>query len=152
MRKKEREITDPKEMIDIIERGEICRLGFCAGDEPYIVPMNYGYSDGYLYFHSAKEGRKIDLVQKNNRVCFEIEVDVTVVPEEEACRWATKYKCVIGYGTISEVHDIADKKRGLTVLMNHYQQKDIWSYVDESANRVVILKLKIDEMSGKKAT
>jgi hypothetical protein len=114
--------------------------------------MNYGYSGGYLYFHSAKEGRKIDLVRTNNRVCFEIEVDVNIVPEDDACGWSTKYKSVIGYGTIAEVHDAAGKKRGLTVLMNHYQKKEAWSYADGAVEKVVILKLKIDEMSGKKAS
>ncbi|MBN1687249.1 MAG: pyridoxamine 5'-phosphate oxidase family protein [Spirochaetales bacterium] len=149
MRRKDREIKNKDEIIGILQRGEICRLGFCHDNVPYIVPMNYGYAGGHLYFHSAKAGRKIELLHENNRVCFEVEVDTRVVQKEEACSWEMKYKSVIGLGRIHEVHDTMEKKQGLSVIMNHYLKKDEWSFVDESVDKVVILKLKIDEMTGK---
>ena len=73
MRRNEREITDPKIIEEIIHQATICRIALYDADYPYIVPLNYGYESGALYFHSAKEGKKIDLIRKNSRVCFEIE-------------------------------------------------------------------------------
>ncbi len=151
MRRKDREIKDREAIIGIIQRGEICRLGFCSGNTPYIVPMNYGYSEGFLYFHSAKSGRKIELIQNSNRVCFEIETDTKIVQKDQACSWEMKYRSVIGLGTMYEVHDTIEKKQGLSVVMNHYLKKDTWSFSDESIDKIVILKLKIDEMTGKES-
>ncbi len=151
MRRSEKEVTNRDEIIDIIERGEICRIGFCDEGVPYIVPMNYGYSDGRLYFHSAKTGRKIELLQKNNRVCFEIEVDTKIVRKEHACSWQMKYRSVMGYGKLLVVDDPSKTRTGLSVIMNHYLKKEDWSFADESVDKVVVLQLEIDEMTGKQS-
>ncbi len=71
MRKKEREITDIREIEQVIAGADICRIGFVDGDEPYIVPVSFGYEDNAIYFHSALEGRKVNLIKKNSKVCFE---------------------------------------------------------------------------------
>lgn len=151
MRRSEKEVTDRDEIIGIIQQGEICRLGFCNDGVPYIVPMNYGYSDGRLYFHSAKAGRKIELLEKNNRVCFEIEVDTKIVQDERACSWQMKYRSVIGYGKLFAVDDPPKIRTGLSVIMNHYLEKEDWSFADESVDKVVLLQLEIDEMTGKQS-
>ena len=151
MRREEREITDLEEIIGIIQKGEICRLGISSDNLPYIVPMNYGYADGHLYFHSAMSGRKTELMRENNLVCFEIETDTQIIKGQRACDWGMKYRSVIGYGRISEVHDAAEKQRGLSIIMNHYHKRDAWSFPDDSLDKVMILKLKIGEMTGKQA-
>jgi len=152
MRRTEREIKDSDEIIEILQKGEICRLGFSVANVPYIVPMNYGYSDGRLFFHSAKEGRKIDMLRENDRVCFEVEVDTRIVQKQQACRWEMKYRCVMGTGRICEIQDNDEKKEGLSVIMNHYLKKDSWTFIDESVDKIVVLKVDINEMTGKKAT
>ena len=72
MRKVNQEIKDERVLSEILSGGSICRVAMLDGDLPYIVPVNYGYSDGALYIHSAPEGKKIDLLGKDNRVCFEV--------------------------------------------------------------------------------
>ena len=72
MRRKDLEIKDAKEIEAIIKSGKVCRIALSYDDKPYVVPMNYGYKDNALYFHSAKQGKKIDLIAKNSSVCFEI--------------------------------------------------------------------------------
>ena len=78
MRKKEYQITDFSEIEKIIESSLICRLGLCNNNIPYVVPLNFGYKEKVLYFHSAPEGKKIEYIRKNNNVCFEIEGPVKV--------------------------------------------------------------------------
>lgn len=79
MRRKDREIVDRESMESVIRRASVCHLGMCEGESPYIVPLCFGYYDGVLYFHSAREGRKLDALRRNGRVCFEISVDQGIV-------------------------------------------------------------------------
>ena len=71
MRRKDREITDINEIETIIKRATHCQIGLVDNDEPYVVPVNFGYERNALYFHGALEGRKVELIQKNNKVCLE---------------------------------------------------------------------------------
>ena len=75
MRRQEREIRDEAEIQEILEKGLVCRLGLYDGQYPYVVPLNYGYRNGCIYFHCAREGRKIDILKKNDRVCIEVDID-----------------------------------------------------------------------------
>ena len=72
MRRKDKEITDPAQVYDVVKRARFCRIAMCDGDEPYVFPVNYGYSEGVLYVHSAPEGRKLDILERNDRVCFQV--------------------------------------------------------------------------------
>ncbi len=64
MRRQEREIRDEAEIQEILEKGLVCRLGLYDGQYPYVVPLNYGYRNGCMYFHCAREGRKIDILKR----------------------------------------------------------------------------------------
>lgn len=72
MRRKDREITDIHTILELVSECKVCRLAMTDGGVPYIVPLNYGYeyADGALtfYFHSAKEGRKLEILKKNPTV------------------------------------------------------------------------------------
>ncbi len=71
MRRKDKEMIDEKEMLSIIDKAIICRVGMCWQDEPYVIPMNFGYQDNYIYLHSAREGRKLDILRNNDKVKVE---------------------------------------------------------------------------------
>ena len=77
MRRKEREVTDAGEIREILDECKVCRLGLSDEDGIYMVPMNYGYreQDGklILYFHGAKEGKKVEMIRKDPRAGFEME-------------------------------------------------------------------------------
>ena len=103
MTRREREITDRGEIVDILNRCSIVHLGLVDGDEPYVVPMNYGYTmdeDGRLtlYLHGATQGRKLDLMRKNPKVFLEMECDVQPFEGDVACRYGTAYKSLMGRG------------------------------------------------------
>jgi len=151
MRRKDKEITDKNIIREIMAHSAICRIGITNGEIPYIVPLNYGYSGNALYFHSAPAGKKIELLKINNRVCFEIEYSHEIIRHELACNWTSKYRSVIGYGTIEIITDPEKKKRGLDIIMAHYGRSDKLIYNEASIERMVILKLKIDEISGKQS-
>ncbi|MHC4124090.1 MAG: pyridoxamine 5'-phosphate oxidase family protein [Planctomycetota bacterium] len=78
MRKKDKQINDPAEIEDTL----ICRLAFCDNNQPYIVPLCFGHKDNALYFHCAAEGKKLDILRKNNNVCFQGDIDTEPIKAE----------------------------------------------------------------------
>jgi nitroimidazol reductase NimA-like FMN-containing flavoprotein (pyridoxamine 5'-phosphate oxidase superfamily) len=83
MKKKNQEIIDKRIINEILTCSEICRIAMLDNDSPYILPVNYGYKDNIIYIHSAPEGKKIDLLKKNNKICFEIEQKAEIVKHEK---------------------------------------------------------------------
>jgi hypothetical protein len=151
MRRKDKEITDKHIIQDILSKSEICRIALTDGESPYIVPLNYGFFENTFYFHSASTGKKIDIIKKNNRVCFEIEYSQEIVRQAQSCNWTTKYRSVIGFGNIEILTDPEQKKKGLDIIMAHYGKPDNNQYIEADVERIVILKLVITEVSGKQS-
>jgi len=120
MHRNEREITDKKDIDDIIRRCRVCHLAMCDEGQPYVVPLNFGYDGGFLYFHAAPEGRKIDIIKRNNRVGFEFDILHDIVTAEQACKWGAKYESVMGSGTAEIVDDLEAKKEALQLIMRQY--------------------------------
>jgi hypothetical protein len=87
MRKKEPEIKTHEEIESIIQKSIVCRLGLSEDNLPNIVPLCFGYQDHTLYFHTAREGKKIDIFRKNNQVCFEFDIDQELVKADQACKF-----------------------------------------------------------------
>jgi uncharacterized protein len=150
MRRHEREIQDENEIRDILEKGLVCRLGLCDGQQPYMVPMSYGYRDGCIYFHSAREGRKIDIMKKNDRVCIEVDTDTLVVRGETPCRWTAKYRSVIGFGRARIIDEEREKKAGLDVIMAHYGGSG-GDYDEKSLQRTSLIEVVLESITGKQS-
>lgn len=151
MRRKEKEITDIKEIEDIINRAQICRLGLCKDQQPYIVPMNYGYEDKCFYFHCAKEGKKLDIIKNNPNVCFELEADTVHSYDEEACKCTMHYKSVIGWGKAEPIEDEKEVLHALNLIMKHYVDKESFTYTEKALKAVAVFKVEVLEMTGKKS-
>ena len=130
---------------------EICRIAMIDGSEPYIVPLNYGYANNMIYIHSAIEGRKIEVLKVNNRVCFEIEYATGIIKKDEACKWSAKYRSIIGYGKVEIVTDTDSKKKGLDIIMKKYGYQGVPEYNEGSLGRMLLLQLKIDKITAKQA-
>jgi nitroimidazol reductase NimA-like FMN-containing flavoprotein (pyridoxamine 5'-phosphate oxidase superfamily) len=150
VRRKDKEITDIGIIEEILSKSEICRIAIMDKDTPYIVPLNYGYKHNYIYFHSASGGRKIDLLKVNNKVCFEITYFQEIIKKELSCEWATKYRSIIGYGTIEMVNDIDEIKSGLDIIMAHYGSTGN-TYEEKNLQRIILLKLNIQSISAKQS-
>jgi uncharacterized protein len=150
MRRTEREITDKSEIEAILKRARICNLGLNDGGMAYVVPLNYGYDAGCLYIHSAKEGRKIDILRRDNRVAFAIHIDAELVEGGKSCSWGMKYRCVMGLGRVSLLAGPEEKERALGIIMQQHGSSDV-EFDPAQVEKVVIIKVEIDSMTGKKA-
>jgi len=153
MKRKEREITEIQEIEKIIRTADVCRIAFANDNIPYLVTMNFGYAganERTLFFHCANEGRKLEMIRKNNYVCFEMDTDHNLYTGEKGCDWGMKYKSVVGYGNISVVGDFEIRKAALNCIMKHYGGDKNYSYDDKVLSGTTILKLDIIEMTGKK--
>lgn len=151
MRRKEREITDKQTIESILKEAHICRIAMCDEDLPYLVPMNFGYKDSCIYLHSAKGGKKIDILKRNPNICFEVESKVEIKVDEKPCKWGMKYVSVIGSGKLVFVYEEHEKLAALNILMDKYTEAKTFEYQKESLSKVQILKIEIKEMTGKKA-
>jgi hypothetical protein len=118
------------------------------GDGPYIVPLCFGFRNNTLYFHSAVEGKKLDLLRKNPRVCFEIDCDPEVRTGEKACDFSMRYKSVIGFGNAAFIEAAIAKREALDIIMNHYAE-GAFDYPDASVHRISVFQVEIDTMTGK---
>ena len=153
MTRREQQITDINEIIDILEKSKVVHVGMIDGDEPYVVPMNYGYifEDGKLtlYLHGAKRGRKIDVLMANPKVFFEMCCDVTPFEGDVACRYGTTYASIMGRGLASVIEDAEEKKQALTLLMKAQTGKD-FTFEDKLTTVVSIIRIDTLEFTAKK--
>lgn len=151
MRKARLEIKDNKVLEEILGGAIICRVAMMDGDQAYMLPFNYGYREGCIYIHSAPEGKKIDLLRKNPKVCFEVEHTAKLVKGEQACDWTTLYRSVMGYGEIEILSDDHSKQLGLEIIMAQHGAPDLVAFNAKNMARMLILKLSISSMSGKQS-
>jgi len=150
MRRKDKEITSQQEIETIIRRSTVCRLAMIDGNEPYIVPLNFGYANNHLYFHSAREGRKIDILHRNNRVCFEFDIDHQAVAGAKACKWGFRFQSVIGTGKAFFIDEPGAKKKALDVIMHQYTDKT-FAYDERVVNQTVVFHVAIETLTGKRS-
>lgn len=152
MRRTDREIKDFDEMVKVIEKCDVCRLALNDKDYPYIVPLNFGVTveNGTvtLYFHSALEGTKLDLIRRDNRAAFEMDCEHELVTEEEHGNCTMNYKSVIGRGIVEFVSD-EEKYAALKILMKHYHKED-FPFNEKVVPQTAVFKLTVSEMTGKK--
>jgi hypothetical protein len=150
MRRHEREIREETEIHEILEKALVCRLGLYDGRYPYVVPLNYGYRDGRLYFHSAREGRKIDILRNNDRVCIEVDIDSRIVQGDAPCRWTAKYRSVIGFGRARIVDGETEKIAALEIIMAHYGGGG-GEYDVKSLKLTTVIEVVLESMTGKQS-
>jgi uncharacterized protein len=148
MRRSEKEMRDRSQIDAVIRDSLVCRLAFAQNDEPYLVPLSFGYDGACLFFHTAREGRKIRYLEAGNRVCFEFERNVALVQGDVACGWTLSFESVIGFGTVSELLASAEKAKALNQTMQHYSGRD-WDFTPASLEKTRVWKLKIESLTGK---
>ena len=151
MRRKEKAMSDPSEIESMIKKSFVCRLAMCDGHQPYLVPLCFGYKDRVLYFHSAKAGRKLDILKKNNRVCFEFDTFPELVKKgQDGCDWGMKFQSVIGFGQVEMLEDEAAKRKALNVIMGQYGDGH-FHYDDAKVKITTVFCVRIEEMTGKRS-
>ena len=153
MTKRERQITDRKQVLEILDKAKVLHLGLCADNEPYVVPMNYGYTreNGKLvmYLHSAVRGKKLDMIRANPRVFFEIDCDLVPFESELPCQYGLSYSSVMGKGIAHIVDDVEEKKKAMSILMKTQTGKD-FSFEDRLVSIVAVVRIDVSEYTAKR--
>ena len=154
MRRKEREIASQDEIIDLLRRCRVIRLGINTGSYPYVVPMNFGLeTEGeslILWFHSAPEGRKLELIRQNPKVGFEADCSLNLIVGERARGYTMEYESVIGYGNMQICEDNNAKRRGLKAIMRQYAPKREFDFRDDEIGDLLVFRLEVGQITGKR--
>lgn len=154
MRRKDRQIKDVAEMNKIINASRVCWVAMARKNNPYIVPMNFGFKDQCIYLHSVGEGLKIDILKEFPRVCIAFGQNIELLPASIVCESDMKYQSVLVFGEAEIITDEDKKKEALNVIVKQYYKnktKDEVKYSNKSFKEVVIIKIQIEKMTGKKS-
>jgi len=146
-------IMKREEMEDIINRCEVCYLGIVDENHmPYVLPFNFGYAGNTVYLHSAQEGRKMDIMRKNNHVCIAFSIDniLRFTNEEVACSYGMKYRSVQVFGKVEFIEDYDEKIRIMNIIMEKYTGKK-FSYNPPSVREVAVYKVVAEKMTGRQS-
>ena len=152
MTKRERQITDQAQILHILDTAKVLHLGLCVNNEPYVVPMNYGYIEEngklVLYLHSAVQGKKLDMIRANPNVFFELDCDLAPFEGEKPCQYGLVYSSVMGRGTATIVEDVAEKMEAMTMLMKTQTQKD-FVFDEKLVSIVAVIRIDVAEYTAK---
>ena len=150
--KRERQVTDLEQIRHILDTGKVLHLGLSVNDEPYVVPMNYGYTmeEGRLtlYLHSAVQGRKLDMMRANPKVFFDIDCDLIPFEGRVPCQYGLVYSSIMGRGTATMVEDVEEKKQAMTLLMKTQTGKD-FTFEDRLVSIVAVVRIDVAEYTAK---
>ncbi len=150
--RREKLITDIETVSQILNKSKILHLGLVDGDEPYVIPMNYGHTiEGdkiTIWLHGAKSGRKYDIIKKNPKVFFEMECDIEPFEGEVACKYGISYSSLMGKGIATIVEDIEEKKVALSILMQTQTEKN-FQFNDKLASVVGIIRIDVSDYTAK---
>lgn len=152
MRRADRQVTDARELREIMRRCDAVCVAF-AGGALYAVPMSFGYEerDGRfsLYLHCAREGEKLTRVRADARAAFAMYTGNRIVAGETACAYSTTYESVCGSGTITELEG-EEKRRGIDALMRHYAPDRALTVDERVLAQTCVLRLDAQKISGKR--
>ena len=152
MTKRELQITDPAQIQAILDKAKVLRLGLAVNNEPYIVPMNYGYvmEEGKLtfYLHSAVRGKKLDMIRENSRVFIELDCDQVPFEGVKPCQYGLSYSSIMGRGTAVLVEDVEEKIRAMTILMKTQTGKD-FTFDEKLVSIVTVIRVDVEEYTAK---
>ena len=154
MRRKDREIVDPARIDEVIAGCDCFRLGLVDAGRAYVVPLNFGYQreegQGVFYFHSAREGRKLDVLRRNPEVAFELDTAHLLRTGERGCDCSFAFESVMGEGTVQFVEESTAKREALGVIMRHMTGRADWTFDEAMLRSVTVLRLGAREMTCKR--
>ena len=153
MTKRERQITDEAQILQILDTAKVLHLGLAVNNEPYVVPMNYGYTmeNGRLtvYMHSALKGKKLDMIRENPNVFFEIDCDLQPFGEGDIpCQYGMVYSSVMARGKATIVEDVEEKMQAMSILMKTQTRKD-FTFNERLVSIVTVIRIDVAEYTAK---
>jgi uncharacterized protein len=150
MRRVDKEITDRGELRRILSEARICRLAMWDGERPYLVPLTFALDGDDLVLHSARNGRKLDVLRRTPSVCFEVEEGVEVVRAATACGFSMRFRTVIGFGVVEFVDD-RDERARLLALFGARFGAPPGPVPESELERTCLLRVRVHELTGKRS-
>lgn len=144
-------IVEKSELESVITRCDVCFVGITEADgSPYVIPMNFGYSNDEIILHSGPHGKHLDLLALNNRVCVTFCSDGKLVYQhpDVACSYSMLAKSVLCKGSVTFIDDLAEKEAALNITMKNYTDRP-FTYSQPALLNVKVWRVKVDEMTGK---
>ena len=159
MRKKTKQITDQGAVRRLLARASVCRLGFSAArgvcDYPYVVPVHFACDGDTLYVHCAQAGLKLELLEREPRVCVEVDEMLGIVPAESPCSFSTRYTSVIAFGRARMVTEPGTLRKALGLLMEKYAGGDRAyppeTWTDRQLGGLAVIAVELEQLSGKRS-
>jgi len=152
MTKREFKITDEQQLRAILDSAKVLRLGLSVDNEPYIYPMNYGYTlengELKLYLHSAVNAHKLELIRKNPGVCFQLDCDNIPFEGKVACQYGLSYSSVSGRARAVLVEEPQEKMEAMSVLMKTQTGGD-FTFNERLVSIVAVIRLDVTEFNAK---
>ncbi len=149
LRRKDRALNAIQAM-HILEVAETGCLAMAVENRPYVIPVNYVIWNGCIYVHTAKEGKKIEWLQQNPVVCFNVHRMIGVKKADTYCGYGTFFESVNVEGHAKLVMQHPNKREILTTLVRKYDAKAQLPPIDHTGeNSVWLIEITIDSMCGK---
>lgn len=153
MRRKDREVAGAEGIRKILDSCKTACVSMVDGDTPYVVPLSYGYDleDGrlVLYFHCAKQGRKVDVLKKNPKVCFAVFHEGEPVHADTPCNSGYYFSSVIGNGTAEFIENPEEQQYALRAMFAHQTGEDV-EFTEQQAAAVHVFKIVSHDFTGKR--
>ena len=152
MRQSKKEITDKSIIIELLTTCHVGRIGTITHDGyPMVKPLNFVYQENRIYFHTAREGEKIEDIRRDSRVCFEVDLPIALVKSlASPCRAEYLFQSVIIKGKARLVDDEAERRSALKGLMKKYQPEGGYGdFPQEKLDITGVVRIDIEEIVGK---
>ena len=149
MRRKDREILDEQFIEKVLNDSIYGNLGLCDEGAPYVVPMNYAWSDNKIWLHCANEGRRLEIIRANPRVCFQVSAETEIVTSENPCNFGMFYSSVMIFGIASIIEEHEEKSKALVAILHHYSEKIPHQFTQDETKRVTVISIKPDKITCK---
>lgn len=153
MRRKDKMVAERVELENIIKTAPYMVLGINSGAEPYTVPLDFGYADGYVYFHCASEGHKLDLLAQDNRVSllFVNYGGVFGPPDaKQACSFSTRYKSVMAIGKAELIESLSEKEKAMRIIIDKLGIEQL-PIPEQALAKICLVRIHLTEITGKQS-
>jgi nitroimidazol reductase NimA-like FMN-containing flavoprotein (pyridoxamine 5'-phosphate oxidase superfamily) len=150
VRRAEKEISDPAEVMALLKRASVLHLAMVDWEGwPYVIPVCFGVSGDKIFAHGAREGKKIEAIDSNHRVCFSAVLDAGIRPGDAACGWTMAFRSVVGFGDAMVLTGPEEMRPALDAIMAHYGGNGPWEYPDAALEKTAVIQIQILSMTGK---
>jgi nitroimidazol reductase NimA-like FMN-containing flavoprotein (pyridoxamine 5'-phosphate oxidase superfamily) len=153
MRRREKEIKEKAVLEEILKENQVGRLGTAVDGRPYVVPMNYVYTNDRIILHTHRDGKKVKDIQRNPHICFEVDSG-EIMEGDDPCEYSWRYRSVIANGTATLIEEPEEKLKALRLLSDKYAFGKGRRLSLEKLSKfrdLIVVEIIVDEMTGKKS-